>query len=115
MYVTVTCFMLLPTYRRDFLKTTALSALGFALQPNVFSTSTEKNIVRIGMIGLDTSHCEAFTKVINGPTAGTEYAGFRVTAAYPFGSKEIESSASRIPKITEDIKKIQRKDYRIYR
>lgn len=97
--------MLLPKHRRNFLKTTALAALGLSLHPNLFSGSLRKDFVRIGMIGLDTSHCEAFTKIINGPTAGTEYAGFRVTAAYPFGSKEIESSFSRIPKITEDIKK----------
>jgi predicted dehydrogenase len=97
--------MLLPKHRRDFLKTTALTGLGLALHPSLFAGSLRKDIVRIGMIGLDTSHCEAFTKVINGPTAGSEYAGFRVTAAYPYGSKDIESSASRIPKITEDIKK----------
>jgi predicted dehydrogenase len=104
-YVTVTCLMLLPKQRRDFLKTTALTGLGLALHPTLFASSLRKDMVRIGMIGLDTSHCEAFTKVINGPTAGSEYAGFRVTAAYPYGSKDIESSASRIPKITEDIKK----------
>lgn len=57
------------------------------------------------MIGLDTSHCEAFTKVLNDPNSPPEYQGFTVTAAYPYGSKTIESSASRIPQITEDIKK----------
>lgn len=60
---------------------------------------------RIGIIGLDTSHCEAFTKVLNNADSGAEYQGFRVTAAYPFGSKTIASSASRIPEYTEAMKK----------
>src|SRR5688572_8239119 len=102
--------MLLPKHRRDFLKTTALAGLGLGLAPSLFASTTQNRqhnleTARIGIIGLDTSHCEAFTKVLNNPNAGAEYAGFKVTAAYPYGSREIESSASRIPKITEDIKK----------
>ena len=102
--------MLLPKHRRDFLKTTALAGLGLGLSPSLlagknFSNQKSTHTLRIGIIGLDTSHCEAFTKVINDPNSGPEFAGFRVTAAYPYGSREIESSASRIPKITEDIKK----------
>jgi predicted dehydrogenase len=99
--------MLLPKPRRDFLKTTALAGLGLGLSNPLFSqnNSNKQQTVRIGMIGLDTSHCEAFTKVINDPNSGPDYAGFKVTAAYPYGSRTIESSASRIPKYTEDIKK----------
>lgn len=99
--------MLLPKHRRDFLKTTALAGLGLSLNNSLFSQSktNNPNTVRIGMIGLDTSHCEAFTKVINDPNSGADYSGFKVTAAYPYGSRDIESSASRIPQYTEDIKK----------
>ena len=99
--------MLLPKHRRDFLKTTALAGLGLTLSPSHIFRTQPKNTsaVRIGMIGLDTSHCEAFTKVINDPNAGPDYSGFKVTAAYPYGSRDIESSASRIPSITEDVKK----------
>lgn len=102
--------MLLPKHRREFLKTTAIAGLGLGLAPSLFASTTEikpRNLetARIGIIGLDTSHCEAFTKVLNNPNAEPEYSGFRVTAAYPYGSRDIESSFSRIPKITEDIKK----------
>src|SRR5215212_9482353 len=102
--------MLMPKHRRDFLKKTALASLGLSLSPSLLSQSKRSfqqsaETVRIGIIGLDTSHCEAFTKVINDPNPQPEYAGFRVTAAYPYGSRDIESSSSRIPQITEDIKK----------
>lgn len=59
---------------------------------------------RIGMIGLDTSHSVAFTKMLNDPEVSTEFGGYRVVAAYPHGSKDIESSVSRIPKYTEEVK-----------
>jgi len=102
--------------RRQFLKTTAIAGLGISLGGSVIGRkliqhSTSGNAVslqptgRVGMIGLDTSHCEAFTKVLNQPNPEPDFAGFPVVAAYPHGSKDIESSASRIPKITEDIKK----------
>lgn len=60
--------------------------------------------VRIGVIGLDTSHSLAFTEIFNGENPAEDVAGFRVTVAYPYGSADIESSASRIPGYTEQIK-----------
>jgi len=59
--------------------------------------------MQIGIIGLDTSHAVAFTKIFNGPE---EKQGFRVTHAYPYGSRDIESSVSRIPGYTEEIQKL---------
>jgi len=57
--------------------------------------------IKIGIIGLDTSHSPAFAKYFNvTDTSGN----FRVVAAYPHGSKDIESSVSRIPKYTEEVK-----------
>lgn len=57
---------------------------------------------RIGIIGLDTSHSLAFTKLINSQDPATRK--FVVVAAYPYGSQVIESSFTRIPKYTEEIK-----------
>ena len=55
--------------------------------------------IRIGIIGLDTSHSTAFTELINGgKEAWAE--GFKVVAAYPYGSQTIESSYKRIPEYT---------------
>ena len=62
--------------------------------------------VRVGVIGLDTSHSPAFTKVFNDPQAAPEVAGFRVTVAYPFGSRTIESSYSRIPKFSDEVRQL---------
>lgn len=58
--------------------------------------------VKIGIIGLDTSHSIAFTKIINNPD-DADMAGFRVVAAYPQGSTTIASSYERIPRYTEEI------------
>jgi predicted dehydrogenase len=61
---------------------------------------------KVGIIGLDTSHATAFTKELNNPQAAPELAGCRVVAAYPKGSEDIESSVSRIPKYSDDVKKM---------
>ncbi len=62
--------------------------------------------VRVGVIGLDTSHAIAFTKIINQKDEGKEATGFRVTHAYPQGSRDIESSTKRIPGYIEQMKKM---------
>ncbi len=60
--------------------------------------------MRIGMIGLDTSHCLAFAELLNKQQPDPEVAGFRVVLVYPKGSPDIESSVSRVPAYTEKIK-----------
>ncbi len=59
--------------------------------------------LRVGVIGLDTSHATAFTKLINDPHAVAPRAGCRVVCAYPQGSATIESSVSRIPGYTAEM------------
>lgn len=58
---------------------------------------------RVGIIGLDTSHAMVFTKLLNSP-ADTSYDGYRVVAAYPFGSSAIANNAERIEKNSIEIK-----------
>src|SRR5690606_18424970 len=60
---------------------------------------------RIGIIGLDTSHSPAFVRAFNAPEAAPELLGYRVVAAYPYGSRTIESSYSRIPAYTEEVQR----------
>ena len=62
--------------------------------------------LKIGIIGLDTSHVVAFTKALNDPKATEDLAGCKVIAAYPKGSPDIESSTSRVPGYTEELKKL---------
>ncbi|MDR1335196.1 MAG: Gfo/Idh/MocA family oxidoreductase [Tannerella sp.] len=93
------------TNRRTFIKTGLLAGAGL-LAPKVLrgtpaATSAEKGL-RVGIIGLDTSHSIAFAKSLNGDSA-SEYGGYRVTAAYPHGSRDIESSVKRIPEYTKEI------------
>ncbi len=66
----------------------------------------KKEQTPIGMIGLDTSHSTAFTEIINGSKGETGMSDFRIVAAYPYGSRDIESSFSRIPGYTEEVKKM---------
>lgn len=60
--------------------------------------------IRVGIIGLDTSHVVAFTKILNDPNAPPELAGCSVVAAYPKGSSDIESSVVRVPGYIEAVK-----------
>lgn len=69
-------------------------------------TAAEPKMIRVGMIGLDTSHSTAFTRLLNNKDAPPELANCRVVAAYPHGSPDIQSSVSRIPKYTEEVKKL---------
>jgi len=92
--------------RRQFLQHTGYAGLGLTLTSatGINPSNTNSDMISIGMIGLDTSHCPAFTKILN--TGEDELAGFRVTHAYPYGSKTIESSYSRIPKYTDEVKSL---------
>ena len=62
--------------------------------------------MKIGIIGLDTSHSIAFTKFINGTDKKEEYKDFQIVAAYPYGSKTIKSSYDRIPGYIEQVKEM---------
>ena len=59
---------------------------------------------KIGIIGLDTSHVVAFTTVFNkgpkNPADAAKFAGFRVTAAFAQGSKDIPESTVHVPDYT---------------
>ena len=60
--------------------------------------------IKIGIIGLDTSHSIAFTKFLNGEDKKEEFKDFKIVAAYPYGSKTIKSSFDRIPGYIEQVK-----------
>ena len=60
-------------------------------------------VVRVGIIGCDTSHTIAFTKVLN--VDRPDFAeGFRVTAAHKWGSRDIVSSTNRYEKYIAQLK-----------
>ena len=68
--------------------------------------SAAQNPIKIGIIGLDTSHSIEFTKILNDKDSENDYVNrYEVVAAYPFGTKNIKSATSRIPKYTQEIQK----------
>ncbi len=79
---------------------------GILGKTSIYANNQETASRRVGIIGLDTSHATAFTRTLNDPSAGPEFGGYRVTAAYPKGSNDIKSSVDRIPGYTEDVKKL---------
>ena len=91
--------------RRNFVKTAVIGSIGLSTigSHTVWGKSQIETGKKVGMIGLDTSHAIAFTKEFNNPDAGPEFGGYKVVAAYPRGSYDIESSYSRIPKYTEEM------------
>jgi predicted dehydrogenase len=52
--------------------------------------------LRLGIVGTDTSHAIAFTKLLNDPKNPEHVAGARIVAAFKGGSADIPSSASRV-------------------
>ncbi|MEJ2701864.1 MAG: Gfo/Idh/MocA family oxidoreductase [Sedimentisphaerales bacterium] len=65
------------------------------------SAQAGQKVFRIGMIGLDTSHVVAFTKVINDPASGY---GCKVVVGYPGGSPDVASSANRVEGFTKQLR-----------
>ena len=57
------------------------------------------NEIRLGIIGTDTSHATAFTKLLNDGTVP----GARVVAAFKGGSQDVENSASRVDQNAEEL------------
>ena len=60
--------------------------------------------LRLGIIGTDTSHVIAFTKTLNDAGAADHIPGARIVAAYKGGSKDVESSFSRVDKYAEELR-----------
>ncbi|MBD0289194.1 MAG: Gfo/Idh/MocA family oxidoreductase, partial [Flavisolibacter sp.] len=95
--------------RRRFIRTASTAAVGFGLFNNLSKSYAHTLFQvqgRVGIIGLDTSHSVAFTKALNAPEPVQELKGYKVVAAYPKGSNDIESSVKRIPGYTEDVKSL---------
>lgn len=86
---------------RTVLKTLAVASLSMTLWAG---PAAEGDPIRVGLIGLDTSHVIAFTRILNDPSHRDHVPGARVVAAYKGGSPDIESSASRIEGFTSQLR-----------
>ena len=90
--------------RRNFIKASTITGIGIGTSTSLFAQINSSAGFRVGIIGLDTSHCIAFTKKLNDPAAGESFGGYKVVAAYPQGSLDIKSSIDRIEGFTQQIK-----------
>ena len=70
----------------------------------VLTERSELKEIRIGIIGTDTSHVTAFTKLLNDKTDPAHVPGGRVVAAYKGGSPDVEASRTRVDKFAAELK-----------
>ena len=69
----------------------------------VVANDEKKGPLRLGLIGLDTSHVIAFTSRFNEPDNPNHVPGGRVVAAFKGGSADIESSHTRVEGYTKTL------------
>lgn len=87
------------------LSTLAPIVLGvLVLAPLAVAQEPSPKPLRAGLIGLDTSHVVAFTRVLNDPAAKPEVAGVRIVAAYPGGSPDLPASRDRVEGYTKQLR-----------
>lgn len=60
--------------------------------------------IRVGMIGLDTSHVVAFSQILNDPSNPNHVPGVKIVAAFKGGSPDLASSRDRIDKFTARVR-----------
>jgi predicted dehydrogenase len=77
-----------------------ICALGLGL---FYAGQAQAAELRVGIIGLDTSHVIAFTKSLNDPTSPDHVPGGRVVAAFRGGSPDVPASAGRIDRFTAEL------------
>lgn len=63
-----------------------------------------KTELKIAMVGLDTSHAPAFTRMLNDPSDPHHLPGGRVVRAFPSSSPDFELSRSRVNQLTEEVR-----------
>ncbi len=59
--------------------------------------------LRLGIIGMDTSHAPAFTRLLNDTNSADRVPGARVVAAFKDFSPDLESSRTRVDGYTEEL------------
>ena len=81
-----------------------VAALAMLVPLGGLAQTASKEPIKVGIIGLDTSHVIAFTRALNDPGDKNYIPGFRVVAAYKGGSPDVESSRSRVDRFTAEVR-----------
>jgi predicted dehydrogenase len=61
-------------------------------------------VVRVGLIGCDTTHAPTFAELLHNPYNGDHVPGARVVAAYPGGSPDMAASGGRVAGFTAELR-----------
>lgn len=85
------------------MRRTALVAVCVVLAAAIGRSEPQQEI-RVGLIGIDSSHAGVFTQLLNDSSRDDHVAGARVVVAYKGGSPDVEASATRIEKFTADLR-----------
>lgn len=98
---------MLPLNRRTFLQSSTLAATGLALGNSfVRASDATPQPVKLGMIGLDTSHVTVFAQQFNqAANQDPRLKGIRITAAFPAGNPDFPLSKGRLARFTEEVRK----------
>lgn len=84
----------------------AFLCLFLIISDPVRPADAKDKVIRVGMIGLDTSHVISFTKMINDPNAKGDLADIRIVAAFPGGSPTFPLSRDRVEGFTDQVRKM---------
>ena len=85
------------------MKVTLFAVLTLLVCPPLVNAQEPLKPLRAGIIGLDTSHVPAFTRLFNNPKADGDLAGITVVAGYP-GGTDMPASKDRVAKFTEQVR-----------
>ena len=80
------------------------SALPASPAPKRLARRAKWQGLRVGMIGLDTTHAPTITKLLHDPSAPHHIPGARVVAAFPGGSPDMPISITRVPQFTAELR-----------
>lgn len=81
-----------------------LVALALCCPPGAFAQGDAGAPIKVGIIGLDTSHVVVFTKAFNDPSDKNYIPGFKVVAAFKGGSPDVPDSWNRVDKFTAELR-----------
>jgi hypothetical protein len=75
-----------------------------SLSVPIAPASAQTPDIRVGIIGTDTSHVTAFTRLLNDKSDPNHVAGARVVAAFKGGSPDVDASRTRIDRFAAELK-----------
>ena len=83
----------------------------FAILSSFYSIATvfaeeDRQLLRVGIIGCDTGHAPAFTKVFHSPENDEALEGIKVVAAFPGGSPDLANNREHLEKFSGELREM---------